>query len=256
MHKKIIWGFFLSAFILDILRSKYSLEGKEKNIEKNKEETLITNEKGKKFKKNKMKAENNGEENKVTNDSDEYYEKENKLNNDDENVKSIKSKKISNKKRNKSIKENIDLRIQFCQSWSHRGYFNQVKEYFEKNYSNILVTPDNYPLSSTRKFLSRIVTIIQISVIVLVFTGESIKRYTNGIIPNEYIDWIGGNKLMTGMIGFFGGNMINNFITSTGAFEIYCNDDLIWSAINNGGKVPQIEGIVELIKKSGNKLFR
>ena len=39
--------------------------------------------------------------------------------------------------------------------------------------------------------------------------------------------------MIVGMGGFLIGNMLNNNITNSGAFEIYCNERLIWSAINN-----------------------
>ncbi len=86
------------------------------------------------------------------------------------------------------------------------------------------------------------------------FFKNYVKQYLIGFIPEKYIDWISENKFQAGMIGYFGGNLLNGYITNTGAFEIFCNDRLIWSAVNSGGKVPQIQGIIELIKKAGYQL--
>ncbi len=86
------------------------------------------------------------------------------------------------------------------------------------------------------------------------FCSNLVKKYTNGFIPEQYIDWIVENKFKAGIFGYFVGNLINGYVTNTGAFEIYCNDQLIWSAVNYGGKVPQIDSIIEMIKRAGYTL--
>jgi hypothetical protein len=107
-----------------------------------------------------------------------------------------------------------------------------------------------------RKILYYIVTFFQFGTIFLVFSGQYIKEKLNGIIPTNIFDWIEQNKFMVGMGAFFVGNILNNNITNAGAFEIYCNEKLIWSAINNEKRVPNIESIISLIQKYGGKLYR
>ena len=92
--------------------------------------------------------------------------------------------------------------------------------------------------------------------IALAFAGQRIKPYIKGIIPESYFDWIEGNKLMFGMASFLTGNMLNNFINNAGAFEIYCNENLIWSAINNEKRVPNIEAIIKMVTKYGGQLLK
>ena len=159
-------------------------------------------------------------------------------------------------KKTKSIKENINLRIQFCQSWSHKGFFNQVKRYFEWQYSNISVFPENYSLPLIRKILYYLITFIQISTIGIIFARKILKNLVNGFISNEVFDWIENNRMILGMGAFLGGKILVGMITNTGAFEIYLNDKLIWSAINNKGNIPQIQGIEARIKRTGLKLMR
>ena len=116
--------------------------------------------------------------------------------------------------------------------------------------------PSDYPLSPQRKMLIYIVTFIQIGGAVLAFVGQTIKPYVRGIIPEEFMDWIEANKLMFGMGCFLLGNILNNNLNNAGAFEIYCNEKLVWSAINNNKKVPNLESIILMITKYGGKLFR
>ena len=162
---------------------------------------------------------------------------------------------MNNFKKKKSNKK-INLRIEFCQSWSHRGYFNQVKQHLESNFTNINVQPSDYPLSSQRKILLYIVTFIQFGGIALAFAGQSLKPYVKGFIPESFFDWIEANKLMFGMGCFLVGNMLNNNINNAGAFEIYCNEKLIWSAINNNKRVPNIETIILMVNKYGGQLLQ
>ena len=235
MHKRILWGLFFAAFILDYFRTFAEDNTKTRQTEKKEDEQKIYTSEAQY--KEKMKAKIDNEE------VDINYEE-----NDNE------SQKIHKKR--KKLKQNIDLRIEFCQSWSHRGYFNQVKEYLEKNYSNISVIPSDYPLSQTRKILYYLVTFFQFSIILAAFSGSYIKPYLIGIVPESYLDWIEGNKMIVGMGGFLIGNMLNNNITNSGAFEIYCNERLIWSAINNQKRVPNLETIISMVQRFGGKLYR
>ena len=239
MHKRIIWILFFAAFVLDYFRSRTEKENKSipKNIKENKPKKEIDINDMSIKPKAKMNSKLNEEELK---DIDE------KSNNNLE--KNYKTEKNNNKI--------IDLRIEFCQSWSHGGYFNQVKEHLENNYSNISVTPSDYPLSNTRKILYYLVTFFQFGTIIIVLGGNYVKPYLIGIISEKYISLIEGNKLIIGMGAFLIGNILNNNITNAGAFEIYCNEKLIWSAINNDKKVPNIETIINMVQRFGGKLYR
>jgi hypothetical protein len=90
----------------------------------------------------------------------------------------------------------------------------------------------------------------------MVLGGSYIKPHLIGIIPDKYLNLIEENKLVVGMGAFLVGNILNNNITNAGAFEIYCNEKLIWSAINNEKKVPNIETIINMIQRFGGQLYR
>ena len=233
MHQRIIWTLFFTAFILDIFRIR--------------SESTIKKPIPPKIKKQTEPQVNSH----IQNEEKKYIEKEDDDFEEDEDL-----KVVDNFKKKKKKNKMINLRIEFCQSWSHRGYFNQVKQHLESNYTNINVQPSDYPLSTQRKFLSYIVTFIQFGGIILAFTGKNIKTYIGSIIPDNALDWIEGNKMMFGMGCFLIGNILNNNINNAGAFEIYCNEELIWSAINNNKKVPNLEGIIMMINKYGGKLLK
>lgn len=233
MHQRIIWTLFFTAFILDIfrIRSESTIK-KPISPEINKQTEPQVNSH-------------------IQKEEKKYIEKEDDDFEEDEDL-----KVVDNFKKKKKKNKMINLRIEFCQSWSHRGYFNQVKQHLESNYTNINVQPSDYPLSTQRKLLSYIVTFIQFGGIILAFTGKNIKTYIGSIIPDNALDWIEGNKMMFGMGCYLIGNILNNNINNAGAFEIYCNEELIWSAINNNKKVPNLEGIIMMINKYGGKLLK
>ena len=233
MHQRIIWTLFFTAFILDIFRIR--------------SESTIKKPIPPKINKQKEPQVNSY----IQNEEKKYIEKEDDDFEEDEDL-----KVVDNFKKKKKKNKMINLRIEFCQSWSHRGYFNQVKHHLESNYTNINVQPSDYPLSTQRKLLSYIVTFIQFGGIILAFTGKNIKTYIVSIIPDNALDWIEGNKMMFGMGCYLIGNILNNNINNAGAFEIYCNEELIWSAINNNKKVPNLEGIIMMINKYGGKLLK
>ena len=233
MHQRIIWTLFFTAFILDIFRIRSESTIKKPippEINKQTEPQVNSH---------------------IQNEEKKYIEKADDDFEEDEDL-----KVVDNFKKKKKKNKMINLRIEFCQSWSHRGYFNQVKQHLESNDTNINVQPSDYPLSTQRKLLSYIVTFIQFGGIILAFTGKNIKTYIGSIIPDNALDWIEGNKMMFGMGCFLIGNILNNNINNAGAFEIYCNEELIWSAINNNKKVPNLEGIIMMINKYGGKLLK
>ena len=235
MHQRIIWTLFFTAFILDVLRiqsGKPTKNQNPKNINKEKEIPSIQTKEREKEK-----------EKIITNVEEDDFEENDEI------------KVIDNFKKNKKNK-NINLRIEFCQSWSHRGYFNQVKQHLESNFTNIFVEPSDYPLSPQRKMLSYIVSLIQIGGVILAFAGNKVKPYVGAVVPDTFMDWIEGNKLMFGMGCFLLGNILNNNINNAGAFEIYCNEKLLWSAINNNKKVPNLDTIILMINRYGGKLMR
>ena len=82
------------------------------------------------------------------------------------------------------------------------------------------------------------------------------KEQLDGLVPGIIFDWIEEKKVMVGMGAFFIGYMLNNNITNSGAFEIYCNEKLIWSAINNEKRVPNLETIINMVQRYGGKLIR
>ena len=121
----------------------------------------------------------------------------------------------------------------------------EIQQIMEKNFKNVIVNGEEYPLSQTRKFLSYSVMAIQFLIFTLLILCN-FKNILNSILPDNLIDWIGENKLRTFFITFFMGNLLQSNISNTGAFEIFYNGNQIWSKLNMGD-VPNINQLIQML---------
>ncbi len=124
----------------------------------------------------------------------------------------------------------------------------------EKNFKNVIVNGEEYPLSQTRKFLSYSVMAIQFLIFTLLILCN-FKNIINSLLPNNLIDWIGENKLRTFFITFFMGNLLQSNISNTGAFEIFYNGNQIWSKLNMGD-VPNINQLIQILIQNGANFIK
>ena len=131
----------------------------------------------------------------------------------------------------------------------------EIQQIMEKNFKNVIVKGEEYPLHFIRKILSYLVTITQISVFTTMILGESIKPFLINIIPNYLIDWIIENKLLSLIISFFAGNILQSSISNTGAFEIFYNGNQIWSKLQTGN-VPNINQLIMLLNQNGANFLK
>ena len=130
----------------------------------------------------------------------------------------------------------------------------EIQQIMEKNFKNVIVNGEEYPLSQTRKFLSYSVMAIQFLIFTLLILFN-FKNIINSILPNNLIDWIGENKLRTFFITFFMGNLLQSNISNTGAFEIFYNGNQIWSKLNMGD-VPNINQLIQMLIQNGANFIK
>ena len=126
----------------------------------------------------------------------------------------------------------------------------EIEHIMKKNFKNVIVNGEEYPLTSLRKTLSYSIIGFQFLIFSLLILINVIKPILTSIIPNDIIDWIGENKLRTFFLTFVLGNFIQNQIYNTGAFEIFYNGQQIWSKLNTGN-VPDINNLLKLLSQKG-----
>ena len=141
------------------------------------------------------------------------------------------------------------IKIQLCQSWSFVGYFREVKYQLESSYHDIEVIPENYPLKNPRKLIYNIMIGIEVLVIVIILLIDFIKPKIEKYIPDDVIDLFSENKLAKIAMVFMARQYIGQIISNAGAFEVFCEDKLLWSTVDHNGVKPSLSTIIKMIKK-------
>ena len=90
---------------------------------------------------------------------------------------------------------------------------------------------------------------IQVFLFILTILSGLIQSKLEMIIGTDNFKAINENKLATIGIIYFIGLYIGQMINNTGAFEVFCDDQLILSTIDNNGIKPSLKTIIQLVKK-------
>ena len=149
----------------------------------------------------------------------------------------------------RSAESITDIKVQFCQAWSSAGYFNHMKEQLESKYSDVRVIPEQYPLKNPRLTIYYIMIGIEILIMIIIIISGYIKPQLEKLVGPDVFNLINENKLVKIGFVYVFRLYIGQIISNTGAFEVFCNDKLIWSTIDNNGIKPTLKTIVQMIKK-------
>jgi len=96
-----------------------------------------------------------------------------------------------------------------------------------QNYSNVNVVGEEYPVNIVRKLLKYAVSIFQMAMMFLLIGGQNARNFFSAYVPAHYLDLIEQKKWIVGIATFFVGNQLQNMITSSGAFEVFVNGNLV-----------------------------
>lgn len=97
----------------------------------------------------------------------------------------------------------------------------------ETAFPGIDVVLANYPPSFPKRLLGKLVPVAQIGVIGLVIAGEQIFPMMGFMTPPFWYNSLRANKFGTIATTWLLGNALQSFLQSTGAFEVYLNDELV-----------------------------
>ena len=162
----------------------------------------------------------------------------------DESEKELPQKKIL-----RNANSITTIKIQFCQSSASNGYFLHVKEHLESKYSDVSVISEPYPLKNPRKTIYYIMRVIEGIIIILIAISNYIKPKLEMILGPDFFKIINQNKLTTIGFVFIIGLYVGQAIYYVDAFEVFCEDKLIYSTIEKNGIKPTLKTITQLVKK-------
>ncbi|XP_017983196.1 PREDICTED: selT-like protein [Theobroma cacao] len=141
------------------------------------------------------------------------------------------------------------VNINFCASCSYRGTAVTMKKMLETQFPGIDVILANYPPPLPKRLLSKVVPVFQFGVIGIIMAGEHIFPMIGIMTPPPWYYSLRANRFGSIASAWLLGNVLQSFLQSSGAFEVYCNDELVFSKLEEGRFPGEIE-LKDLVSKT------
>ncbi|KAL3536529.1 hypothetical protein ACH5RR_004990 [Cinchona calisaya] len=142
------------------------------------------------------------------------------------------------------------VNIDFCGSCSYRGTAVTMKNMLETQFPGINVILANYPPPLPKRVLSKLVPVVQIGVMSIVLAGEHIFPRIGYAVPPPWFYSLRANRFGTISSTWLLGNFLQSFLQSSGAFEVYCNGEMVYSKL----KESRFPGEIELKDLIGRRI--
>ncbi|CAD7960026.1 unnamed protein product [Amoebophrya sp. A25] len=121
---------------------------------------------------------------------------------------------------------------------------------------DIEVIGANYPVPPSKMFIAQTLQTIQIVLFALIFIGETIFASVKLPTP-AVVQVLSGNKAASFMLIWLFGNVVASAFLQTGAFEIYYQNKLAWSALaQKQHRLPTYYDIMNGCKQVGLELMQ
>jgi selT/selW/selH-like putative selenoprotein len=102
-----------------------------------------------------------------------------------------------------------------------------MKRMLETSFPGIDAVLANYPPSLPKRLLAKVVPFFQMGVVAVVVAGEHIFPMVGVMAPPPWYYSLRANKFGTIATAWLLGNAAQSFLQSTGAFEVFLNDELV-----------------------------
>ena len=122
----------------------------------------------------------------------------------------------------------------------------QVKQIINQTYPRLAVYGSEYPIDSTSKLIGQVISMLQYLLYAILLFGDNIFEWIGMGEPKIY-QKVKNNRWYYFILVLFVGNGLSNYFLSSGAFEIYLGDDLVFSKLKIG-RMPQVEDFLPVIK--------
>lgn len=106
----------------------------------------------------------------------------------------------------------------------------QVQQLVQQVHPGMEVVGSNYPVTATRALAAQALVVVQMALLALVFLGDQAFQAL-GVAPPAVYDKVKQNKFGAAMAVWFLGNMLHSSLTTTGAFEVFYNGQLLFSKL-------------------------
>lgn len=142
------------------------------------------------------------------------------------------------------------LKFLFCYSCGYRNMFEQYSQLIQTRFPEIKIIGENYPPAQYKVYLTQFLSTFKLLLIGAILFGQNPFAYFNMATP-AFFTWAIENKLYACMMIFFISNTVESSLISTGAFEIYLNDNQIWSKLQSD-RMPHEKEIMQILDMNFN----
>jgi len=141
----------------------------------------------------------------------------------------------------------LHILIQYCSSWGYRNAFVKFAQMLKDYYPEATVVGDTYPPGAIQTLLAQLCQFIFFFGLALLFASDFVGNALPFVIIQNLCNYIKNNKMQTFFVIFLC-NTFGSSLLSTGAFEVYCNNHLIFSKLATG-ELPNVQFLLQEIAK-------
>lgn len=181
-------------------------------------------------------------------------ETEEDTDNEDEKEKEVKKeKKIKKSKKTKHHEddeedEDREILTIIYDKKSFQKYYDNLKNQILGNFTSLDIDEKEYPLPPFKKTFSKFTFFSQMGVSLFIFSGQKFKDKLT-MIPSAVFDSVEKNKWVIMIGNFLLHQWLNRYLSTTGAFEVYYKDRLIFSKLASN-RLPTETDLHKQLKKS------
>uniref|UniRef100_A0A915MIB7 Selenoprotein T n=1 Tax=Meloidogyne javanica TaxID=6303 RepID=A0A915MIB7_MELJA len=137
------------------------------------------------------------------------------------------------------------VKFSFCVSCGYRQAYEQFAQILREKYPGIEVVGENYAPGLARGLAAQLLSFAKIALIICIIMGRD-PFPSLGLQTPRFFQWMANNKMSASIMIFLFSNAIEGMLQSTGAFEIYLENERIWSKLESG-RVPSPPELFEAI---------
>ncbi|XP_010454003.1 PREDICTED: selT-like protein isoform X1 [Camelina sativa] len=141
------------------------------------------------------------------------------------------------------------VEINFCVSCSFKGTAVTMKKMLETAFPGLDVILANYPPPAPKRLLAKVVPVAQMGVIGMIVAGDRIFPMIGIAQPPAWFHSLRANRFGSMASTWLIGNFLQSYLQSSGAFEVQCDGELVFSKLKEGRFPGEIE-LRDLISKT------
>lgn len=142
------------------------------------------------------------------------------------------------------------IKFQYCSTCGYRKNFEELSKTLHKNYPNFSIIGEKHLPKFYRILLAKMLSYLKMAFLFCLLLHQNPFLYFHISTPSIYL-WALQNKMFAALMIFFFFNTIESYLLSTGAFEIFFNNQSrpIWSKLELG-RLPTTDEFLEIIRKN------